>query len=100
MKTNLDKEVTELSAMELNGSFHATESKRTQAAKFLGKLGGKKSAQSRLGGKTNEEISEAMRLLRFNKRYTKKEQKELNEMAEDAVQALNAGVARNERLHD
>lgn len=36
----------------------------SKAAQELGRLGGKKSAESRLGGKTKEEISEKMRELR------------------------------------
>lgn len=39
-------------------------SEPNKAAQELGRLGGKKSVESRLGGKTKEEISEAMKTLR------------------------------------
>lgn len=40
-------------------------------AKQLGSRGGKKSAESRLGGKTKEEISQIMRELSARKHLTK-----------------------------
>ncbi len=39
-----------------------------EAARALGKLGGKKSAEARLGGKTKEQKSELMRRVRLSKR--------------------------------
>ena len=46
------------------GAVWDDERKPNVPAQDLGSLGGKKSAESRLGGKTREEISEAMRELR------------------------------------
>jgi len=82
---NLNKELAELSSMELNGTMPATPTEKSQAAQFLGRLGGKASVGSRFKGKTKEEVSEIMRKVR----YSKKEIKEADEMAKEFVDALN-----------
>lgn len=84
----LQKEISELSSMELNGSMGATAEERSQAAKFLGRLGGKKSVESRLGGKTKEERSEIMRSIRL----TKKEAKEFNVGAKSMIEQMNKSI--------
>lgn len=60
--------------------------KYTEIAKQLGSRGGKKSAEVRLGGLTKEQKSELMRKVR----YSKKEIKELDSMAEELVKGLNS----------
>lgn len=62
---NLNKEIAELSSLELSGKWDSTKEEKTQAARFLGKLGGKKSVESRFNGKTKEEVSEIMRRVRL-----------------------------------
>lgn len=42
-----------------------TQKERSDAAKFLGKLGGKASVKSRFSGMTKEEISQKMREVRL-----------------------------------
>jgi len=59
---------------------------RKEMARQLGSVGGKKSAEVRLGGLTKEQKSELMRKVR----YSKKETKELDYMAEELVKGLNS----------
>lgn len=55
----------------------------------MGKKGGKKSAQTRLGKLTAKERSEAMRKIRFSKHeFTKKEKKELKEAVAGMVEGM------------
>lgn len=54
-------------------------------AQELGKLGGKKSVEVRLGGLTKEQKSELMRKVR----YSKKQIEESDIMAEEFVNAIN-----------
>ena len=57
-------------------------------AKLLGSRGGKQSAKSRFDGKTKEEISEIMRKLRYSR-------KDLKQMGEESVEALNRSQTRS-----
>ena len=49
--TKLNKALAELSSMELRGTMEATKQEKSEAAKFLGSLGGKASVKSRFSGK-------------------------------------------------
>lgn len=62
-------------------------------AQQLGKMGGKKSAQSRLNGKSKAEISEMMRKLR----YTKEQRVKIKEMSKEMVAALNKNVKNEQK---
>ena len=54
-------------------------------ASALGKLGGKKSVESRFKGKTKAEISKMMRKVR----YFKREIKEMDTMGKEVLNGLN-----------
>lgn len=62
---------------------------RSLAAKFLGRLGGTKSAEKRLGGLTKEERSDLMRKVRLSP----KQRKEVEGYLQDMVENLNNNVA-------
>jgi len=64
MTKEMKKVLGELSSMELNGQLEATKEERSEAGRFLGKMGGKQSAKVRFEGKTKEEISEMMSKVR------------------------------------
>ena len=57
-------------------------------AKQLGSAGGKKSVQSRFKGKTKDEISESMRMVRFKKRYTPEMIVLMDQMGKESLRAL------------
>lgn len=54
----------ELSSMELNGKIESAKDQKSEAAKFLGRIGGKASVKSRFSGKSKEEISLIMSEIR------------------------------------
>lgn len=91
MKINLQKEIAELSSMELRGAMESTKEERSQAAKFLGKLGGQASVIKRLAGKSKSEISEIMRTVR-KAALTKNESKEFSKSVGGMVKNLNKNV--------
>lgn len=64
-----------------------------KAAKLMGKKGGLKSAESRLGNMTAEESVEMRRIRLYNQRYTPEEQKEMDEMGDEFVANLNKNVS-------
>lgn len=59
------------------------------AARLLGALGGKKSAESRLGGKTKEERSEAMRKVSIARSIARENEMEDYTM-DTAIATVNA----------
>jgi len=63
----MKKTLSELSSMELNRKIESTSDERSQAAKFLGRLGGKASVKKRFDGMSKVEISELMRKVRLSK---------------------------------
>lgn len=66
--------------------------KLSKIAQQLGKLGGKKSAQSRFSGKSKDEISELMRKVRLSKQDSKDFQKTLSGFVDN----LNKNVTLDE----
>lgn len=62
--------------------------KISQAASHMGKIGGKKSVEKRLGGKTKEEIAEIMRGVRLSP----EQNKILDKMVQESVDNLNKNV--------
>ena len=59
-----------------------------KAAQELGRRGGKKSIEKRFAGKTEKEISDIMRRARLSP----EERKDLDKMAQEAVDNLNKNV--------
>lgn len=59
-----------------------------KVASELGRIGGKKSAQSRFKGKSKKQISNIMRKVR----YSKKDHKVMDKMTKEFVSNLNEGV--------
>jgi uncharacterized protein (DUF2267 family) len=73
----------------------------SEIASQLGRLGGKKSAQARLGGLSEAEKSQKMkelRLLRIDKKLklTEKEEKSFTKEVEEVVKALNDNMTKEE----
>lgn len=60
----------------------------SKIAQQLGKKGGKKSVESRFGGKTKSEISEIMRKVRL----TKSEKAEFSEMVDESIENLKRNI--------
>jgi len=81
----MEKILKELSSMELSGKMKSTAEERTQAAKFLGRLGGKASVKSRFEGLTKKQKSELMRKVRLSK----KESEDFGRMVDGCVESLN-----------
>ena len=79
----MEKILKELSSMELSGRMEATTEEKSQAAKFLGRLGGKKSAESRFKGMSKKERSELMRKVRLSPRENKEVVNGLKQMVKN-----------------
>lgn len=62
--------------------------KTSQAAAHLGRMGGKKSVEKRLGGKTDKEISDLMRRVKLSP----EQNKSLDKMVQESVDNLNKNV--------
>lgn len=56
--------------------------------KEFSQRGGQASVKKRFDGKTKEQISEEMRLVRYNKRYSPESQKILAEMGKAALESF------------
>ena len=84
----MKKIMAEMSSMELSGKMESTAQERSEAAKFLGRIGGKASVKSRFAGKTKKDISEIMR----NVRLSKKEEKEVDVMVKKMTDNLNKNI--------
>ncbi len=56
----------------------------------MASLGGKASANKRLGGKTQSEVSQIMRQVRLSK----KQKKEFKKMVQSTVDSLNSNVSK------
>jgi len=61
----------------------------SRAASQLGKIGGKNSVKSRFAGKSDSDVSETMRKVRYGKRYTPEDTKIIDKITNELVNNLN-----------